>query len=265
MRRIKKKPSAVINILFLAAGIACLAYYIAMGVIVRFNQSVAWIWPLASLLLLVRFFMVCRMRRTGKRPFWPRWITVVFHTLLAAGFAWFFTVEGMVFSGSFASAPDNADYIVVLGGKVNGTEPSGVLNNRIEYACDYMARNPDCLCVASGGQGDDEGISEAQCIYNGLTRMGISPDRIILEENSSSTRENLIFSFDIIGDETATVAVITNNFHMFRTMRLARALFPERTVYGISVHTTPLSYPHYMMRESLSTTVEALKGEISLF
>ena len=246
-------------------GLLCIFYYIAMGVIVRFNQSVAWIWPLAGGLCIVRFLFTERKIRTGKRPPWPRWLTVAFHTFLAIGFAWFFTVEGFVFFNSFEQGPEDLDYIIVLGGKVNGTEPSGVLLNRIEYAYEYMAANPGTIAIASGGQGPDEGISEAQCIFNGLVARGIDPSRIWLEEQATSTEDNLAYSFAMINDPAKTVGIVTNNFHMFRSLRLAAAAFPEYDVHGISVHTTPLSYPHYMVREALATTVEALHGNMTFF
>lgn len=264
-RRSRRRPSAVINALFYLIGAASIAYFLAMGIVVRFDQSMAWVWPALGVLLILRGAVASYMRRTGKRPPFPRWITVVFHTVLALGFAWFLFIEGFVFFGSFERAPDGVDYIVVLGARVNPDGPSGVLNNRIEYAQDYMERVNTCTCIASGGQGSDEHMSEAACIAEELARRGIDPARILIEDASFSTRENCVNSFAMIADDSRTVAIVTNNFHMFRSMRTARELYPEYTIYGISVHTTPISYPHYMMREAFAVTNELVRGSIRLF
>lgn len=259
------RPSAFLNALFFVFGALSIAYYVAMGVVVRFNQSMAWVWPALGILLILRGIAAAYMRRTGKRPPIPHWATVAFHTALAVGFAWFLFIESFVFFGSFERAPDSVDYIVVLGARVNPDGPSGVLNNRIEYAQARLESDPGCVCIASGGQGEDEHMSEAECIREQLVLRGIDPARILTEDASSSTRENCINSFAMIADPSKTVAIVTNNFHMFRSLRTARESFPEYTIYGISVHTTPISYPHYMMREAFTVTHELAYGVMTLF
>ena len=65
---------------------------------------------------------------------------------------------------------------------------------------------------AVGGQGSDENISEAQCMYDALVRDGISADRLYLEPNSTSTKENLDFSLKVIEENglSRNIAVVTN-------------------------------------------------------
>ena len=128
------------------------------------------------------------------------------------------------------------EYIVVLGAGVNGTVPSLSLWERICAARDYLTAHPDTVAVLSGGQGSGEAITEAACIYRELTDMGIDPSRLLLEERSTSTIENLRFSMDIV--ETATgkrptaIGIVSSEYHLFRATLFAREL-------GLDAHGIP--------------------------
>ena len=125
------------------------------------------------------------------------------------------------------SKPDSepCDYVIVLGAGVHGTEPSLMLQNRIDKAFAYLTDNPDVICVVSGGQGDNEDISEAECMYRELTQMGITSKRIWQENQSTSTVENLKFSVSLIEEKTGacpdTIGIISNEFHITRAKLMA--------------------------------------------
>lgn len=116
-------------------------------------------------------------------------------------------------------------YVIVLGAGVKGSEPSEILRDRIDQAAAYLTKNPDVICIASGGKGDDENISEAQCIYDHLTAMGIDGDRIWLEDQAASTIENFRYSLALIEEKTGAaperVTVLSNEFHLYRASRMA--------------------------------------------
>ena len=76
--------------------------------------------------------------------------------------------------------------------------------------------------MLSGGKGDGENISEAEAMYRYLTGHGIDGDRLIREEESTSTKENLEFSRRKIGTTDCSVGVVTNNFHVWRGAAIAR-------------------------------------------
>ena len=99
----------------------------------------------------------------------------------------------------FATRPpkDNAT-VVVLGCQVRGDTPSLLLYKRIETAFEYLKANPNAKCIASGGKGSDENISEAECIKEYLVDMGIDENRILIENKSVNTNENISFSAEII-------------------------------------------------------------------
>ena len=84
--------------------------------------------------------------------------------------------------------------VIVPGCQINGEEPSRTLRSRLEAARHYMEAHPDCLCVLSGGQGQDETISEALCMHKWMTSQGIPAERLLLEDRSTTTLENLSFS-----------------------------------------------------------------------
>ena len=113
---------------------------------------------------------------------------------------------------------DGAQTVVVLGCKVYGTKPSRYLKNRCKKAAEYLEKNPDAVAVLSGGQGYDEDISEAQCMENVLTKLGIDKSRLIKEEKSTSTGENIAFSKAVIEEKglSKSVLVVTNEFHEYR-------------------------------------------------
>lgn len=121
---------------------------------------------------------------------------------------------------------NSSDYVIVLGAGVRGTEPSEILQDRIDRAYLYLLDNPDAICIATGGKGSDEQISEARCIYNHLTAMGIDGDRIWLEEQATSTIENFRYSIACIEEKTGavpkTVEVLSNEFHLFRASVMAK-------------------------------------------
>ena len=120
---------------------------------------------------------------------------------------------------------DNANVtVVVLGCLVHGSTPSRMLSDRINSAYEYLSVNEDAVCIASGGMGENEQISEAQCIKNELTALGISPERIIMEDKSTSTAENIEFSAKIINDMglPTDIAVASDNFHQLRAQIYAQ-------------------------------------------
>lgn len=148
----------------------------------------------------------------------------------------------------------NADcpYVIVLGAKVNGTVPSISLGDRIDAAFTYLQAHPDTVAILSGGQGEDEGISEAQCMFEGLTARGIGANRLWLEENATSTWENITFSLDIIEEKTGirpdTVGLLSSEYHLFRASLFARDC--GVTAIGIPARTSWLSMSiNYHMRE----------------
>ena len=114
---------------------------------------------------------------------------------------------------------------VVLGCHVKDGRPSRILGERIDAAYEYLVEHPQAIAVLSGGQGVDEAISEAECMYWELTERGIDGSRLYKEESSVNTPTNLRHSRaileDVLGADSAwagthEIVLITSEFHCYR-------------------------------------------------
>lgn len=144
-------------------------------------------------------------------------------------------------------APSGEATVVVLGCRVYGERPSIMLTERLEAALAYLQQHPESRCILSGGQGDGESISEAECMYRYLTARGIEPRRLVKEERSTSTRENLLFSQALLEPGEEQVIIITNEFHQYRASRIARQL--GLSVSAVNGSTAWWLFPTYYVRE----------------
>lgn len=164
----------------------------------------------------------------------------------------------LILSGLFQKPREDAT-LVVLGCKVYGTRPSLMLEERLQAAYHYMEEHPGSMCVVSGGKGDDEDISEAACMYQALVTMGIAENRLYLESASTTTRENLAFSLEIIKRQglSENLAIVSNEFHIYRSIRLAKKL--GLNAGGIPAKTAWWLFPTYYVRELLCILNERIR------
>ena len=156
-----------------------------------------------------------------------RLIRRIFTAVLCVGICIVLVTAGIViYAAQGGDLRLDCQYVLVLGCKVNPNGPSLSLSERIDATYRYLTKNPYAICIASGGQGPDEPMPEAQCIYDHLTAKGIDPDRIWLEEESTSTWENLNFSLDLIESKTGkrpqAIGLVSSEYHLFRAGLLAK-------------------------------------------
>ncbi len=166
---------------------------------------------------------------------------------IGVGMVCFLVIEGMIASGFAQAGEPGLDYIIVLGAQVWENGPSVVLQYRLDKAIEYLSNNQDTKCIVSGGQGYNEPFAEAVGMAEYLKAHGIEEERILLEAESTSTKENILFSRELM-EEDATVGLVTNNFHMFRALQTARKYGLEN-VCGIAAGSSPSYLPHNMFRE----------------
>lgn len=158
-------------------------------------------------------------------------------------------------------AEKNLDYIIVLGAHVDGTRLTKALLERTRRALQYLQENPDTRAVLSGGKGDGELISEAEAMYRYLKAHGIEEHRLILEEKSTSTKENLDFSLALIQNLEARIGVVTNHFHVFRGVAIGKKC-GCRNIYPIPSRYRSWKLLIYIPREILAIVKEILVGNI---
>ncbi|MGE8079432.1 YdcF family protein [Peribacillus loiseleuriae] len=149
-------------------------------------------------------------------------------------------------------APVHADYLIVLGAKVNGNVPSLALQYRINTAAEYLTRNKSTVAIVSGGQGNGEDISEAEVMKRGLLKYGIEESRVIMEDQSTSTYENIKYSKLLIPGGAVKGFLVTNDFHIYRAEKIATS--QGLNLQGISAKTPKVVLIKSYVREYLAIT-----------
>lgn len=179
-----------------------------------------------------------------------RKLSITFHSIVLIGIIVLTTLCGMIASEFTAKGTEKLDYIIVLGAQVRENGPSVVLRYRLDTAIEYLEENPETICIVSGGQGANEPFSEAEGMANYLIENGIEKDRILLENKSKNTVQNMQYSSALMENEYNGVGIVTNNFHMFRAMKLAKAQ-GLKNVCAIAADSNALYLPNNVLRECL--------------
>ncbi len=147
----------------------------------------------------------------------------------------YFMTMHILISSEIENTPDsNADYAIVLGARLYGDIPSPSLVLRLEKAVEYLRVNPYTIVIVSGGQGKGESISEAEAMRRYLEKKGVLSERIIIEDKSTNTNENLELSFEKAGiygaSEESSFLIISSKYHLYRAKLLARRIGFEADV-----------------------------------
>lgn len=189
-------------------------------------------------------------------------IFLIFSAIAAcAALIYVLTISALMVSAAL-DKPDSPNAVVVLGCKVNGDRPSRMLRRRLDSAAEYLTDNQDVICVVSGGKGDDEKISEAQAMKKYLTEKGIDPKRIIEENLSANTYENIENSLAVADlDSGNEIAVVTDGFHQYRAGYIAKKLgFSASAINAKKDMRTFMLTPTYYLRELMAITNEYCKS-----
>lgn len=269
----------------LAAGaFLCLAYYVAIIFYSGFTTSASLIWLLFGLVLGGMAVGVRFCERNPDRL--PLWMPVSVVTLVLSGAVVLLTVEGLIFANVPELAAPGMDYVIVLGARVREDELSKTLQKRLDKAAAYLEQNPDTILVLSGGQGADEPFTEASGMYEYLIGKGVLPRQMLLEEKSTSTHENIVYSYHLIAgdreskkprkdgpvpaggdvvlvapDKPIQIGILTNNFHLYRAKLIARKQGLDN-VAGIAAGSDPLLLLHLSVRECIAILKDRLVGNI---
>ena len=266
--------------------ILCLIYYAIIVFYSGFSTSFAWFWPLAGVFLLVMTMGALYERLHPKR--WPMWAPVSAVTFFWASVVIFCVVETLVFLGVASSDMPNLDYVIVLGAKVEEGRISNSLKKRLDKAIEYSQKNPDTIFILSGGQGKDEPTSEAQMMYEYLRYNGVPEKQMVLEQQSTSTVENIAYSkvlidkmekeqdekkvwnteeskapgpYMVAEDKPIQVGVLTSNFHVFRATQIAQK-WGIKEIYGIGTRSDRVLFLHLCVRECAAILKDKFMGNM---
>lgn len=214
-------------------GVFCLGYYLLLCMALkRWNATFSRFWILAGIF----FLLLGRLDLQKAAPvFW------------GCGMV-FLLVMLRILIGMLPSSEKEIPYLVVLGAQVRGRKLTGSLYRRIERARKYLEENPETIVIVSGGQGRGEDITEALAMEQYLTSQGIEKRRILREDKSGTTEENLRYSAEYIRDMSVPVGIVTNNYHMYRACCYARKL-GYRNPKPLPAGCHPVCFLNYMVRE----------------
>ena len=236
-----------LRLLFLAFMLICLAYSVSIYMVGSGTFSFV-IWIVGALIFGLAFFLAGK----GRWLKVPAAFRIASYCLIAIALAVFVICIAAMVSHFGDKGEKDLDYIVVLGAQMRDHGPSIIFQYRLDAACDYLLENPDTICIVSGGKGANESVSEGDGGREYLISKGINPDRIIAETQAMDTTENIAFSLEImeqaVGDKRLRIGVVTNNFHVFRGVHLAKKLTDDE-VCGIAAYTVPWYLPNNMVRE----------------
>ncbi len=243
----------------LLCGIVCIAY----GFVVLSAGSGTSFWKIWEYMgaLCVLFFLFKRFGfferiPKGLRLFGACGIGIVVTAIL---------IESMlIWIAAHPKESADLDYVIVLGAQIKDDGPSVVLRYRLDKAVEYLNANPECKCVVSGGQCYNENMPEADGMRDYLVQQGIDVHRILCEEKSQNTKENLLFSRKILdqqGVESQKIGIITNDFHLFRAVAIAKKQgFPQAV--GICAPSSRHFLPNNVFRECLGVVKDFFCGNL---
>ena len=161
---------------------------------------------------------------------------------------------------SKSSDPGDLDCIIVLGAQVRRRGvPCQALRHRLDTAVRYLAAHPACQAIVSGGQGPNEPCSEARAMANYLVKHGVERSRIMQEDRSTSTVENIRFSRPLIAGVKAA-GLVTNDFHLPRALAIARK--QGLALRGIAAPSHPWYLPNNLLRECLAIVKGIIRGTV---
>lgn len=273
-------------------GMLSIAYFILYAVHVDLNNVFTYFWLVLGGMLLVSGFLIYRLYHKGDRL--PKWLVVSAGSVCGALVLFFAIMIGLIAKEAHSQPQPDADYMIVLGARVKGDRISPMLRYRLDKALVYLSDNPDTTVIVSGGQGPGENLSEAAAMQDYLVQKGIDSERILMDDTSLNTDENIRNSIELIrqqeleaGIETGMsgeissqhIILLSNGFHLFRATRIMKKQIRdmqehadttedvsvelgEMTIEGLGAHSRWYLAPNSYVREVFAVVKYKLCGQI---
>lgn len=244
-----KNSKKLIGLTLLITGIISVIYsFIATLYRVSFSEFFLIIGIVLISLSLLKLYL-----KPINSPYFKLGIKI-FNILVILGIVFFLIIESFIVFSSLKKDVTKPDYIVVLGAGLWGDTPSLTLTQRLETSLDIINMYPDVKIIVSGGQGPGETITEAEAMKKFLVSKGIDRARIIMEDKSTNTLENLLNTREVIrkfdNRDKLKITIVTSNFHMFRSKFLAERVGFK--AYGYPAPILKYLIPAYHIREFLA-------------
>lgn len=185
------------------------------------------------------------------------YIVLVSALIISLYFGFLFAVY-LIYSYAYQKIPlrRKIDYIIVLGCGLIGDKVSPLLKNRLDKSIEVyknqLEKGASVKIIVSGGKGHDEVVSEACAMKNYLLSQNIPDKDILLEDKSTTTYENMLYSKKIMESisKNYRCTFVSNNYHIFRASIYARKAGIR--AYGIGSPTSFYFLPSALIREFIA-------------
>lgn len=260
-RRGRQKISYLPAIIAAVLSALCILYCLAIFLFIGYGTRFFLIWGVIGVVLAGVSYLLYRKDILDIIPVaYKSFFLGMFSVCVLV----FVITEALIIKDfAFKKAPE-ADYVIVLGAQWKTTGPSLVLKYRLDTAVSYLKEHPEARVIVSGGQGANEPISEAQGMAGYLADQGIEPDRIIEENASTNTNQNLLYSSFLLEKEKDSVVIVTNDFHVFRAVGIAKQQGYEH-VDGLAAPSVKIMLPNNLLREFFGVWKDVMVRNMRLF
>lgn len=243
----------LLTVSLLTVGILCILYFVVIILYAGPKASFLQFWLVAGMLLILAAFLYPLIEDKSSIL---KYSKPAVYILLSFGGAIFILTEIRIIWAGSKKVSTSANYVIVLGAQVKGKVLSKTLKSRMDTACKYIKENRKAKVIVSGGQGDGEDISEAEAMSSYLVQQGIEPYRIIKEDQSVNTHENIKYSKKFIKEEATLVILITSRFHIYRAMGIAKR--QGLKVQGLGAPADHVLALNYYVREFFAVVKDRL-------
>lgn len=190
-----------------------------------------WFPAMLGVFFIAFPFIDPAVKKLLKKAYKP--VRTVFSSIFCIGAVYMLVMLCVIAAGSYVHVSLNPDAVIVMGGGIEGDRPQLLLQYRLDAAYDYLTAHPDIVCVVSGGEDSNSDRTEADVMKQYLVEKGIAAQRILMEDKSADSHENLAFSAEIlkangIGNK---VVIVTDRFHQYRSSLYAEHAGLESTPY----------------------------------
>lgn len=234
-------------------------YFIGYALMIGLTNRFTYFWIFFGIGLLgVSGMILWFQHRDVKIPVWLRAMLGIGTVVIVLFLAW---AEIIIISYGAKQPTPGADYVIVLGAQVKGRQVSHNLAKRLDAAFSYAKDNPSTTVVVSGGKGTGEDVTEASAMRAYLEQKGLEGSRILEEDRSTNTDENIRFCRQLVDMDQSHVVIVTNNFHVYRGIRIAKKQ-GMTNVEGLGAAILPYSLPNMYLREGIAVIKYKLCGQI---
>lgn len=223
----------------------------------QWGLSFSTVFIIVSMVLI---YLLIRAKNIAYKNKYTKVIYKIYKVVMILFITSFILLESAIIINMYktkdVNSTNNMDTMIVLGAKVNKYGVSKTLKQRLDKAIEYYNENKHINIIVSGGQGEDEVMTEAWAMKNYLVKNGVNEDNIILENKATTTLENIMFSKEIMKDLNLEnkALIVTSDYHLFRGRFIASILGVENE--GLCSISSLSSRVYYMIREYLTSIID---------